>query len=182
MRYWQPKLRSIQRGEWLQFDGSRRIAVIRQVELSNPPRLLLRAETWAPDASAREFIGYFPTDELRLAAECVWGEYQAAIAAPREEAQVARTNAGGVEWHPLLNAEERTPGVWTMVDSTGRAYGAVRIIREGSAVVYVGELRGERLGGRNVRLREAVERVHRAYVASQRPTPTRDTTTGIPSH
>lgn len=30
-------------------------------------------------------------------------------------------------------------------------------------MVYVGELRGERLGGRNVRPRESVKRVHQAY-------------------
>lgn len=72
--------------------------------------------------------------------------------------------------------------MWTMVDSTRRPYGVVHIIREGGAVVYVGELCGERLGGRNVRLREAVERVHRAYAASQRPTTTRDTTTGLTRH
>jgi hypothetical protein len=75
------------------------------------------------------------------------------------------------KWHPLLNAMEKTPGVWTMVDASGQEYGAVRIIREGGAIVYVGELRGSRLGGRNVKLREAVERVHSAYVRSfTRPT------------
>ncbi len=76
-------------------------------------------------------------------------------------------------WHPLLNAQERTPGVWTLVDSTGRDYGVVRIVREGSAIVYLGELRGQRLGGRNVRLRDAVEKVHAAYVRSFNPTPVR---------
>lgn len=166
MRYWQPKLRTVQRGEWLQFDGSRRIAVIRVVQRSTPPRSLLRAETWAPDAAARAFIGYFPATELRLAAECVWDEYQAAMAAQHEEAAMVKTHDRGVEWHPLLNAEEHTPGVWTMVDSAGRAYGSVRIIREVDAIVYVSELGGERLGGRNARLRDAAERVHTAYVAS----------------
>ena len=74
-------------------------------------------------------------------------------------------------WHPLLNAVEKTPGVWTMVDASGHEYGAVRIIREAGALVYVGELRGSRLGGRNVKLREAVEDVHSAYVRSfSRPT------------
>ena len=168
MRYWQPKLRTVQRGEWLQFDGSRRIAVIRVVQRSTPPRSLLRAETWAPDAAARAFIGYFPATELRLAAECVWDEYQAAMAAQHEEAAMVKTHDRGVEWHPLLNAEEHTPGVWTMVDSAGRAYGAVRIVRDGGAVVYLAEVLGERLGGRSVRLREAAERVHAAYVAAQR--------------
>jgi hypothetical protein len=167
LRYWQPTLRSVQRGEWFQFDGSRRIAVIRVVQRSTPPRSLLRAESWAPDAGARVFIGYFPADELRLAAECVWDGYQAAIAAQHEEAAMVKTHDRGVEWHPLLNAEERTPGVWTMVDSAGHAYGAVRILREGEAIVYVAELNGERSGARYMRLREAAEGVHNAYVRRQ---------------
>lgn len=79
---------------------------------------------------------------------------------------MAKVHERSVEWHPLLNAEERTPGVWTMVDSAGRAYGAVRIIREDGAIVYIAELRGERLGGHSVRLREATQRVHRAYIAA----------------
>ena len=70
------------------------------------------------------------------------------------------------KWHPLLNAVEKTPSVWTMVDASGHEYGAVRLIRESGALVYVGELRGSRLGGRNVKLREAVEHVHSAYVRS----------------
>ena len=77
------------------------------------------------------------------------------------------------KWHPLLNADERTPGVWTMVDSTGRDYGTVRIIREGSAIVYVSELRGEKLSGRNVTLRHAVEKVHAAFVRSYSNVPVR---------
>lgn len=179
MRYWHPKLRTVQCGEWLQFDRSRPIAVIRVVERSSPPRLLLRAETWAPDVAARAFMGYFPVNELRLGAECVWNEYQAAAATHQEEATMVRTHDRGVEWHSLLNAEERTPGVWTMVDSSGHAYGAVRIIRENGAIVYVGELRGERLGGRNVRMREAAERVHNAYVRLQSGTRrTREATPG----
>jgi hypothetical protein len=77
------------------------------------------------------------------------------------------------KWHPLLNADERTPGVWTMVDSTGRDYGTVRIVRESGAIVYVSELRRERLGGRNVTLRQAVEKVHAAFVRSYSNVPVR---------
>lgn len=168
MRYWQPKIRSVRPGEWIQFDGSRRIARIRLVEVSSPPKQLLRAEVWAGDGKPGEFLGYFPVDELRLAAECIWMQYRDATAAPEEdETVVARPEpASGTPWHPLLNAEERAPGIWTMVDSAGQAYGRVLIVREGDAVVYVTELRGERLDGRHLRLREAVERVHQAYVAS----------------
>ena len=55
---------------------------------------------------------------------------------------------------PTAKRHERTPGVWTMVDSTGRDYGIVRIVRgQGDAIVYVSELRGQKLGGRNISLR-----------------------------
>lgn len=75
------------------------------------------------------------------------------------------------KWHPLLNAVEKSPGVWTMIDASGHEYGTVRITREGGAIVYICELGGTRLGGRNVKLREAVEHIHNAYVRSfSRPT------------
>jgi len=168
VRYWQPKLRTVQRGVWLQFDDSRRIAVIRVVELSNPPRRLLRAETWAADPGDRELIGYFPVDELRLAAETVWSEYQA-TRPPAVEVTVERQqySSGDVPWHPLLNADEGPPGEWSMRDSTGAAYGRVRIMKDGDATVYAAELRGRPIG-RYDRLRPAVEAVHAAYVAANR--------------
>jgi hypothetical protein len=85
-----------------------------------------------------------------------------------------RTDTGREpRWHPLLDVDERTPGVWTLVDATGRDYGTVRIVREGGSIVYVGDLRGARLGGRNVRLREAVEKVHAAFVRSYSDVPVR---------
>lgn len=71
-------------------------------------------------------------------------------------------------WHPFLAAEERTPGTWTLVDSTGREYGAVRIVRIGAEVGHVGELRGE-LVGRCRTLRATLEAVHQAFVASHTP-------------
>jgi hypothetical protein len=85
MRYWQPKLRVVRPGTWLQFDGSRRIAVIRTFNAGYPPRPLLRADTWAEDDVARDFIGYFPADELRLCAEMVWSLYQGAISTPPKD-------------------------------------------------------------------------------------------------
>ena len=36
MRYWQPKLRSVRRGEWIMFDYTTRIAIIREVEAGTP--------------------------------------------------------------------------------------------------------------------------------------------------
>ena len=60
-----------------------------------------------------------------------------------------------------------------MVDDTGRALGTVRIVREGESIVYVSELRGDRLGGRNVKLSVAVENVHAAFVRSYSWVPVR---------
>lgn len=65
----------------MQFDGERRIAIIREIAAGTPPQPLLRADTWAPTETDRDFLGYFPADALRLAAEMVWEVYQAALAA-----------------------------------------------------------------------------------------------------
>lgn len=139
---------------------------------------MLRADTWAQEENARNLIGYFPPDELRLAAETVWDEYQAALISEGKVSTMANQPSGGVEWHPLLNAEERTPGTWTMLDSDGYAYGGVRIVRQGSDVFYLGQFRGNPIG-RFDRLRPAVENVHLAYVrATQHP---RDTSLRSPA-
>lgn len=71
-------------------------------------------------------------------------------------------------WHPFLGTEERTPGVWTMIDTTGREYGTVRIVRIGPEVGYVAEREGE-LVGRYVTLRGALEATHTAFVRSHAP-------------
>ncbi|MFC5791920.1 hypothetical protein EDM22_13780 [Agromyces tardus] len=71
-------------------------------------------------------------------------------------------------WHPFLAADERTPGTWTLVDSTGKDYGTVRIVRIGAEVGYVAELRGE-LVGRYRTLRGAIEMTHLAFVRSHAP-------------
>lgn len=71
-------------------------------------------------------------------------------------------------WHPLLAAEERQPGVWTLVDSMGHDYGRVRIVRIGIEVGYVAEL-GEHPTGRYRTLRAALEAVHGAFVRAHAP-------------
>ena len=76
MRYWQPKLRSVRRGEWIMFDDTTRIAIIREVEAGTPAEPMLLAGTWAAQPADRCFIGYFPVDRLRLAADVVWTEYR----------------------------------------------------------------------------------------------------------
>ncbi|QEO13109.1 hypothetical protein FLP10_00765 [Agromyces intestinalis] len=163
MRYWQPKLRVVGPGTWLQFDASRRIAIIRTVTAGYPPRPLLRADTWSADDDARAFLGYFPADEIRLCAEVVWALYQEATSAQVKDAAVNTKQPGSTQWHPLLNADENSPGTWTMRDSDGHAYGGIRITRQGTDVYYLAQYRGNPIG-RFDRLRTAVETVHLAHV------------------
>ncbi|WP_350347276.1 hypothetical protein ABIQ69_11605 [Agromyces sp. G08B096] len=148
---------------WIQFDGSRKIAVIRVVQMSSPPRPLLRAETWAPDPSDRDLIGFFPADELRLAAETVWGEYSATVQEQGQEPAAAKEHHG-VPWHPLLEAEETQPGVWVHRDLKGRIAWQVQLFDDGTRVVYEGEVYGV-VVGRFDQLRTAVEALHSEYVA-----------------
>jgi len=61
------------------FDGSTRIAVIRRVEVGTPAEPMLLAEAWAADPAERAFIGYFPADRVRLAADVTWTEYRRAV-------------------------------------------------------------------------------------------------------
>jgi len=60
-------------GTWYMFDRSRRIAIIRLVEVRG--RRLLRSVTYDENPAQRQLIGYFPVDAMRLAAECTWSEY-----------------------------------------------------------------------------------------------------------
>lgn len=60
-------------GVWLMFDKSKRIAIIRIVEVRG--RRLLRSVTFDPDPAQRILIGYFPEDAMLLACECTWAEY-----------------------------------------------------------------------------------------------------------
>ena len=55
--------------------GSTRIAIIRRVEAGTPAAPMLLAETWAADPLERAFVGYFPPDRVRFAADVVWTEY-----------------------------------------------------------------------------------------------------------
>lgn len=65
--------RSPEQGVWYLFDTSKRIAIIRLVEVRG--RKLLRSVTFDHDPAARQLIGYFPEDAMRLAVECTWAEY-----------------------------------------------------------------------------------------------------------
>ncbi len=65
--------RSPEPGVWFIFDKSKRIAIVRVVEVQG--RKLLRSVTFHDDPAQRQLIGYFPEDAMRLAVECTWSEY-----------------------------------------------------------------------------------------------------------
>jgi hypothetical protein len=71
-------------------------------------------------------------------------------------------------WHPILAADEPEPGRWRLVDSMGREYGRVTIVRVDGEVRYRAEFQG-RLLGWGSSLRGACERVHHAFVRSHGP-------------
>lgn len=76
VQHWTPMSqlqRSPEPGIWYVFDQSKRIAIIRHVEVKG--RRLLRSVTWSQDPEQRQLIGYFPEDAMRLAVECTWSEY-----------------------------------------------------------------------------------------------------------
>ena len=74
------------------------------------------------------------------------------------------------EWHPIMAAVEGPPGVWRMLDASGRDYGRVEIRRvmAGSEIRYKTVWRGEVLGWATT-LREACARVHDAYLRAHGP-------------
>jgi len=65
--------RSPEKGVWFVFDKSKRIAIVRLVEVRG--RKLLRSVTFHDDPAQRQLIGYFPEDAMKLAVECTWSEY-----------------------------------------------------------------------------------------------------------
>jgi len=76
VQHWSPMSQvqaGVEPGTWYVFDRSRRIAIIRLVEVRG--RRLLRSVTYDPDPDQRQLIGYFPDNGMQLAAECTWSEY-----------------------------------------------------------------------------------------------------------
>ncbi|UOE45460.1 hypothetical protein [Agromyces larvae] len=73
-----------------------------------------------------------------------------------------------LRWHPLQAADEIEVGVWRMVDSLGREYGEVRLVRRGPEIGYRAEYWPERhpreLVGYFRTLRASCEQVHQAQV------------------
>jgi len=75
VRYWRPDLRATGPGEWILFDGGKRVAIIREVTVRDVK--LIRSVTWSPISEERRLIGYFP--DKRLAAEVTWWEWRKAV-------------------------------------------------------------------------------------------------------
>ena len=76
------------------------------------------------------------------------------------------------DWHPILAADEVTPGTWHMVDPSGRRYGVIEIRRTADGIRYRAEYHGGDgaiLLGWGTSLRLACARVHRAYLSAMSP-------------
>lgn len=52
------------------YDGSTRIAILRQVRVGRPSGLLWRSVTGDTDPSSRQLVGYFPS--IQMAAAVTW--------------------------------------------------------------------------------------------------------------
>lgn len=72
------------------------------------------------------------------------------------------------KWHPIMAAVEGPPLTWRMLDTYGREYGRVRVVRVDGEPTYRAEFRGEHLGYEST-LRVAVERVHSVFIRAHTP-------------
>lgn len=66
-------------------------------------------------------------------------------------------------WHPVLMTVEAPTGTWRVIDTLGREYGVVRLLRLDGEPRYRTEHRGELLGYEGT-LFEACWRVHRLEI------------------
>lgn len=73
-------------------------------------------------------------------------------------------------WHALLDVVEDPTGTWRLVDDQQREYGRVEIRRvmNGTDTRYRASFRGEVIGWATT-LKDAVERVHAAFIRSHGP-------------
>ena len=69
--------RTPNKGEWLLFDGTKRIAVFCEVKLGRNQERMIRVVTWAEKSEDRSFVGYFP--HLEIAAWTTYRFYLRAI-------------------------------------------------------------------------------------------------------
>ncbi len=72
-------------------------------------------------------------------------------------------------WHPILSAEERTPGVWTMVAAFGHVYGTIRFVRRGNEVGYRADDKSSDLVGYYRTILAAVMAAHKQCLSSLTP-------------
>lgn len=72
------------------------------------------------------------------------------------------------KWHPIIAAVEGPSLTWRMLDTYGREYGRVTVVRVAGEPTYRVEFRGEHIGYEGT-LRAAVERVHSVFIRSHTP-------------
>ena len=76
------------------------------------------------------------------------------------------------DWHPILAAVEARPGLWRMVDPSGREYGTIELVRvqdAGQQVLRYKAVRDAEIIGWATTLRRACEGVHQAYLRDHGP-------------
>ncbi|WP_350346910.1 hypothetical protein ABIQ69_09650 [Agromyces sp. G08B096] len=78
-----------------------------------------------------------------------------------------------VTWHPILAADEPTPGRWELRDQYGRCYGVVEILTIGDDLGYRADDAAGELIGHYATLRTACREVHSRFVQSHGPAPFR---------
>jgi hypothetical protein len=72
-------------------------------------------------------------------------------------------------WHPILAAQELTPGHWQMVDELGQVYGDIQIVRRGGELGYRADWIKDdhrETVGYYLSLRASAWYVHAAYLRS----------------
>lgn len=54
------------------------------------------------------------------------------------------------QWHPILTAQEPSPGVWHLVDGDGRPYAIVEVVRRHGEIGYRATTWAETLADRQL--------------------------------
>lgn len=73
------------------------------------------------------------------------------------------------EWHPVLAAVEREPGVWTLVDTLGQDYARIALRRTPEGPRYRTEQPIGTLIGWGTSLRQSCDRAHALFLARHGP-------------
>jgi hypothetical protein len=74
------------------------------------------------------------------------------------------------KWHPILACEEYQPGHWVMIDSLGKPYAFILILRRGDEVGYRVDSWAQEAHNRNLigyyrKLKVAAEHGHQHFLA-----------------